>query len=324
APSDHEESGTKTNGTTPATRTTLLLPTSTRPREVVTSVERRDEGARGQGLAPDAAANPTHRIRRARRATACHRRAPCGIQSAGLAGRVAPRLGFLLIDPFQNVISPSKTVSSNVRPDTVSTNLAPEPPPSAVAVKGRFEPAPKPVTVAVPVRTAIAPRISTAVIGPVTYITFVSKLPLPGVPAAGLGASAGQRSRLWPSRKWIPNWVKTGTNEGAPVPPVTSDVPAPWTTRPPSPAHTRATLVKNTRKKAIMSFVRFTISSLHLWWDLFGAATSEAHQSARRAGSARPPSGQLIEGEGGKACGSRPQSAAAAWRSSRSRSLLSQ
>src|SRR6266540_2978788 len=69
-------------------------------------------------------------------------------------------------------------------------SVAPGPPRVTVAVNGRFEPAPSPVTVDEPFRTAVSPLISAAVIGPVTYITFVSKLPLPGLPASALGASA--------------------------------------------------------------------------------------------------------------------------------------
>src|SRR5262249_38092242 len=89
-----------------------------------------------------------------------------------------------------NVIEPSNRVSTNVRPDTTSTPLAPGPPRSAVTVNGLFVPAPAPVTVADPVKTTVWPSRLTAVIGPVTYIILLSKLPLPCVPAGGVGMSA--------------------------------------------------------------------------------------------------------------------------------------
>src|SRR3989442_14418071 len=75
---------------------------------------------------------------------------------------------------------------------------APRTPRSALAVKGRFEPAPRPVTVAEPSSTAMGPRTSNEVMSPVTYITLVSKLPLPGEPAGTLGARARMSRRPRP------------------------------------------------------------------------------------------------------------------------------
>ncbi len=57
-------------------------------------------------------------------------------------------------------------------------------------MKGTLEPALRLVTVAVPLSTAVVPSTLTDVIGPVTYITFVSKLPLPAEPGGALGVSA--------------------------------------------------------------------------------------------------------------------------------------
>ena len=39
--------------------------------------------------------------------------------------------------------------------------------------------------------TAVPPAMWTELIVPVTYITFVRKLPLPGFPGAATGASSG-------------------------------------------------------------------------------------------------------------------------------------
>src|SRR6185437_15630614 len=125
------------------------------------------------------------------------------------------------------VICPSSTISSNVSPDTLSTSVAPGPPGVIVAVNGLLLPAPSPVTVAVPWSTAVWPSIRAEASEPVTYIAFVSKLPLPGFPAWTLDASARHSKPPPPSLQKKPNFVITGANEGAPVPPLTSEVPAP-------------------------------------------------------------------------------------------------
>src|SRR5712691_7147204 len=97
--------------------------------------------------------------------------------------------------PF-TVIWPASTISLKVRPDITRTSVVPGPPATAVAVKGTLEPAPRPVTLAVPLNTAVVPLTLTDVIGPVTYIALVSKLPLPAEPGAALGVSA--RHSKWP------------------------------------------------------------------------------------------------------------------------------
>src|SRR5712692_2504546 len=97
--------------------------------------------------------------------------------------------------PFK-VIWPSSTISLKVRPDITRTSVVPGPPATAVAVKGTLEPAPRPVTLAVPLNTAVVPLTLTDVIGPVTYIALVSKLPLPAEPGAALGVIA--RHSKWP------------------------------------------------------------------------------------------------------------------------------
>jgi len=68
-------------------------------------------------------------------------------------------------------------------------------------VKVNARPKTRTVTVAEPVRTATEPLICTPVIAPVTYMTLVSKFPLPDVPAAALGASARHSKCPWPSRQ---------------------------------------------------------------------------------------------------------------------------
>src|SRR5216684_7014122 len=103
------------------------------------------------------------------------------------------------------VIEPSKSVSTKVRPDTMSTTFVPGPPRSTVTVKGLSVPAPTPVTVAVPVRTAVSPSMVAPVIGPVTYMIFLSKMPLPCVPADGVGMSARQSKWPEPSSKLNPS-----------------------------------------------------------------------------------------------------------------------
>jgi hypothetical protein len=85
--------------------------------------------------------------------------------------------------------------------------------------------APTPVTVAVPVKTAVRPWMLAAVIGPVTYMMLLSKLPLPCVPAGGVGMSARQSKRPDPFSKLIPSLVMTGAVPGPP--PVRMLVPAP-------------------------------------------------------------------------------------------------
>src|SRR6266487_4240249 len=97
--------------------------------------------------------------------------------------------------PF-TVIWPVSTISLKVRPDITRTSVVPGPPATAVASKGTLEPAPRPVTLAVPLNTAVVPLTLTDVIGPVTYIALVSKLPLPAEPGAALGVSA--RHSKWP------------------------------------------------------------------------------------------------------------------------------
>src|SRR5437763_13301332 len=132
------------------------------------------------------------------------------------------------------LICPSSTISSNVSPDTWSSSVAPGPPRVTVAVNGVSVPAPSPVTVAVPSSTAVCPSIRAAVSEPVTYIAYTSKLPLPGLPASTLGTSARHSKPPWPARQEKPNFVITGVNEGAPVPALTSEVPAPRTAAGPS------------------------------------------------------------------------------------------
>jgi len=122
-------------------------------------------------------------------------------------------------------IEPSRRVSTNVWPDTDRTTLAPGPPRSAVTVNGLFVPAPTPVTVAVPVKTTDSPWRLAAVIGPVTYMMLLSKLPLPCVPAGELGMSARQSKWPDPFLKLIPSRVMTGAVPGPP--PVRMLVPAP-------------------------------------------------------------------------------------------------
>src|SRR5712692_1490160 len=122
----------------------------------------------------------------------------------------------------------ASTISLKVRPATVSTSVAPGPPRVAVAVNGfLFAPAPRPVTEAEPFMTAVSPAIRTELIVPVTYITFVRKLPLPGFPAGATGASARHSKPPSPPRKEKANFVIMGLNSGAPVPPRAMVVPAP-------------------------------------------------------------------------------------------------
>ena len=99
------------------------------------------------------------------------------------------------------------------------------PPRSAVTVNLLLVPAPRPVTVAVPVKTTVAPSTLAAVIGPVTYMMLLSKLPLPSVPAGAVGISARQSKRPDPFSKLIPSLVMTGAVKGPP--PVRMLVPAP-------------------------------------------------------------------------------------------------
>lgn len=74
-----------------------------------------------------------------------------------------------------------------------------------------------------PFKTAVCPLTSAEVIVPVTYMTLVSKLPLPAVPRTALGASARHSNGPDPLRELKANFVSTGTKDGAPVPPDTSD-----------------------------------------------------------------------------------------------------
>src|SRR6266566_5236275 len=112
-------------------------------------------------------------------------------------------MSFLLHDVWCNkphpftVIWPVSTISLKVRPDITSTSVVTGPPATAVASKGTLEPAPRPVTLAVPLNTAVVPLTLTDVIGPVTYIALVSKLPLPAEPGGALGVRA--RHSKWPS-----------------------------------------------------------------------------------------------------------------------------
>src|SRR5260370_34036108 len=67
--------------------------------------------------------------------------------------------------------------------------------------QGHFEclaltPGAPPGTLAFPLNTAVVPSTLTDVIGPVTYIALVSKLPLPAVPGGAPGVSA--RHSRWP------------------------------------------------------------------------------------------------------------------------------
>jgi hypothetical protein len=103
--------------------------------------------------------------------------------------------------PAQNLNRPSSKISLKVSPETSSTSVAPGPPGVTVAVKARSEPAPAPVTVAEPLRTAARLLMSADVIGPVTYMMFVSKSPLPGLPASSPGARARHSKPPDPARQ---------------------------------------------------------------------------------------------------------------------------
>jgi hypothetical protein len=106
-----------------------------------------------------------------------------------------------------------------VRPEISNTSVAPGPPLTRVSLKGRASPAPAPVTVALPFSTALRVWISADVIVPVTYMMFLSKLPLPALPAGALGVSAKHSKWPRPLLQDTANFVKIGANEGAPVPP---------------------------------------------------------------------------------------------------------
>jgi hypothetical protein len=61
---------------------------------------------------------------------------------------------------------------------------------------------------------------------------FVSKLPLPALPADALGVSARHSKWPRPLLHETANFVKIGANELAPVPPQMIEVPPPWTEAP--------------------------------------------------------------------------------------------